>query len=221
EGSIFRDLMLTPYLSDTFKRINCRGGTPWPPAIRNKPGTKTDGHGVPLLQLPIKVVKFYKQQTMNSKLSLTFALAIPALLCCLGSATATTHELYSPDQKIQVIVHVDERITYDVRVNGKAVLENSSISMDVDHNILGKNAKVNSSKTDLVDRTIEPAVKQKFAKVREHYNELRLSFEGNFALTFRAYDEGVAYRFEISLPQAEVKVYGEEASFNFAGNYNV
>jgi len=160
---------------------------------------------------------------MHSQLCpVKFALAISLLLCCLEiSKAATAHELYSPDKKIQVIVHVDERIAYDVRVNGKTVLENSSVSMDVDHNVLGKNAKVKGSKTDLVDRTIEPAVKQKFAKVREHYNELRLSFEGNFALTFRAYNEGVAYRFETSLPQSEVKVYGEEAIFNFAGNYNV
>jgi len=160
---------------------------------------------------------------MHSQLCpVKFALAISLLLCCLEiSKAATAHELYSPDKKIQVIVHVDERIAFDVRVNGKTALENSSVSMDVDHNVLGKNAKVNGSKTDLVDRPIEPAVKQKFAKVREHYNELRLSFEGNFALTFRAYNEGVAYRFETSLPQSEVKVYGEEASFNFAGNYNV
>jgi alpha-glucosidase len=160
---------------------------------------------------------------MNNKLfPLKFALAIPALLVCLGAASAaTSHDLYSPDKKIQVTVHVDERIAYDVRVNGKPVLQNSTISMDVDHHILGKNAKVTATNTNTVDRTIEPAVKQKFAKVREHYNELRLSFDGNFTVTFRAYNEGVAYRFETSLPQAEVKVYADEASFNFAGNYNV
>jgi len=160
---------------------------------------------------------------MNSRLfPLNLALAISALLFCLGSVSAaTTHELYSPDKKIQVTVHVDERISYDVLVNSKPVLQNSTVSMDVDHRLLGRDAKVNASKTDSIDHTIEPAVKQKFAKVREHYNELRLSFDGNFALTFRAYNEGVAYRFETSLPQTEVKVYAEEASFNFAGNYNV
>ena len=67
---------------------------------------------------------------------------------------------------------------------------------------------------------IEPPVKLKSAKIREHYNELRLSFT-SFALTFRAYNEGVAYRFETSLPQTDVKIYGEEATFNFADNYNV
>ena len=45
--------------------------------------------------------------------------------------------------------------------------------------------------------------------------------EGGYAIVFRAYNEGAAYRFETSLPQSEVKVYGEEVSLNFAGDYRV
>jgi alpha-glucosidase len=69
------------------------------------------------------------------------------------------------------------------------------------------------------DGVLEPAVRQKFAKVRENYNELRLEMEGNYAVVFRAYNEGTAYRFETSLPQTEVKVYGEEVSLHFTGDY--
>ncbi|HEV8428868.1 MAG TPA: glycoside hydrolase family 97 protein [Pyrinomonadaceae bacterium] len=148
------------------------------------------------------------------------AFAILALLAYFNPVSATTHELQSPDNKIVVIVRIEERISYDVRVNGSPVLQNSTLSLDVDHQKLGNNAKLESAKNDSVDRTIEAPVKVKFAKIREHYNELRLSFT-NFALTFRAYNEGVAYRFETALPQTEVKVYSEEAVLNFAGNYNV
>src|ERR1700732_4456058 len=69
--------------------------------------------------------------------------------------------------------------------------------------------------------TLEPPVRQKFARVRENYNELRLTLEGNYAVIFRAYDEGVAYRLETSLPQPEVRVYNEESSFNFPDDYRV
>jgi alpha-glucosidase len=37
-------------------------------------------------------------------------------------------------------------------------------------------------------------------------------------VTFRVYNEGVAYRFETSLPASEVKIYGEEMNLNFAAN---
>lgn len=149
------------------------------------------------------------------------SLALAALFVFFSTALANnSHELRSPDSRIVVTVRVEDRITYDVRVNGNPVLKDSTISLDVDHKKLGHDAKVDSVKNDTVDRVIEPPVKLKFAKIREYYNELRLSFTG-FAVTFRAYNEGVAYRFETSLPQAEVKVYGEEAVFNFADNYNV
>jgi alpha-glucosidase len=149
------------------------------------------------------------------------SLALVALLVFFSSVFADgSHELRSPDNRIVVTVRVDERISYDVRVNGNPLLQDSRISLDVDHQKLGHDAKLDGVKTDAVDSVIEPPIKQKFAKIREHYNELRLAFK-DFALTFRAYNEGVAYRFETSLPQTEVKVYGEEAVFKFVDNYNV
>ncbi len=149
------------------------------------------------------------------------SLALVALLVFFSPVFAdTSHELRSPDNRIVVTVRVGERISYDVRVNGNLVMQDSRLSLDVDHQKLGRDAKAKAVKNDAVDRVIEPPVRLKFAKIPERYNELRLSFTG-FAVTFRAYNEGVAYRFETSLPQTEVKVYGEEATFNFAGNYNV
>ena len=76
------------------------------------------------------------------------------------------------------------------------------------------------AKTRTYDGALEPAVRQKFAKIRENYNELRLEMEGNYAVVFRAYNEGTAYRFETFFPQSDVKVYKEEVSLNFAGDYS-
>jgi hypothetical protein len=42
--------------------------------------------------------------------------------------------------------------------------------------------------------------------------------EGGYAVVFRAYNEGAAYRFETSLGEAQVKIYGEESAFNFSAN---
>jgi len=39
--------------------------------------------------------------------------------------------------------------------------------------------------------------------------------------SYSALQRGTAYRLETSLTQSQVKVYREEASFNFAGNYTV
>ena len=91
----------------------------------------------------------------------------------------------------------------------------------MEHNKLGVQPKVIDAKTHSTDQVVEPVVRQKFAKIRDHYNELRLKMDGGYSVVFRAYNEGVAYRFETSLPQEKVKVYGEESAFNFPTNYVV
>ena len=97
-------------------------------------------------------------------------------------------------------------------------MEDCTLSLDVDHVALGVNPKVISAKEHTYDKFIEPSIRQKFAKIRDNYNELRLQLDGGYSVVFRAYNEGVAYRFETALPQQQVKIYGEEVKYNFAGN---
>ncbi|HKX27368.1 MAG TPA: glycoside hydrolase family 97 N-terminal domain-containing protein, partial [Blastocatellia bacterium] len=131
------------------------------------------------------------------------------------------YALGSPDRKIEVKIQIGDRLKYSVLFNGKPLLQESTLSINIDQQTLGRQPKVKAAKPGNLDRMIEPAVRQKFARIRENYNELRLEMEGNYAVVFRAYNEGVAYRIETSLPQPEVKIYGEEALFNFAGDYRV
>ncbi len=148
------------------------------------------------------------------------ALMLVPLMCLAGRATAqASYTLVSPNKQVELRVRTGDRIQYDVFFKGTALLQNSTFSIDIDHNTLGLQPRVKDVKQRTYDGVLEPAIRQKFAKVRESYSELRLEIEGNYAVVFRAYNEGTAYRFETSLPQNEVKVYGEEVSLHFAGDY--
>ena len=148
------------------------------------------------------------------------ALMLVPLMCLAGRATGqASYTLVSPNKQVELRVRTGDRIQYDVLFKGTLLLQNSTFSIDIDHNTLGVQPRVRDTKQRTYDGTLEPPVRQKFAKVRENYNELRLTMEGNYAVVFRAYNEGTAYRFETSLPQNEVKVYGEEVSLHFAGDY--
>jgi len=136
------------------------------------------------------------------------------------TVNADTYDLSSPNSKIQIKIAVGERITYDVLVAGKTVLQNSALSIDIDHAILGFNPKVKSTKTNAIDRELIAPVPVKSVRIREAYKELRLEMEGNYAIVFRAYDGGIAYRIETTLPQRDVKVFKEEVSLNFSGDYS-
>ncbi|HLZ50202.1 MAG TPA: glycoside hydrolase family 97 protein [Candidatus Acidoferrum sp.] len=136
-----------------------------------------------------------------------------------GAAAQASYDLRSPDNRIEVRIRTNQSIRYDVLLKGQMLLENCTLSLDVDHKVLGRDAKVLRSKERSVNGVVEPVVRQKFAKIRESFNELRLEMDGGYAVVFRAYDEGAAYRLETTLPEKQVKIYGEEANLRFPGNF--
>jgi alpha-glucosidase len=138
-----------------------------------------------------------------------------------NAAAQSSYDLRSPDGRIEIRIRTAGQIRYDIVLKGRAVLENCTLSLDVEHKKLGPQPKVIDAKERSSDQVVEPVVRQKFAKIRDHYNELRLNMEGQYAVVFRAYNEGAAYRFETSMPQEHLKIYGEESAFNFPTNFVV
>ena len=154
--------------------------------------------------------------------------SVPLLLLLLSGSILTgsvaaqsSYDLRSPDGRIEIRIRTANRVRYDVLLKGRALLEDCTLSLDVDHKKLGEDPKIVDAKQRSYDQIVEPVIRQKFAKIRDNYNELRLTMEGGYAVVFRAYNEGAAYRLETSLPEKQVKVYGEEASFNFPANFIV
>ena len=145
-----------------------------------------------------------------------------SLFFVVQSAMAQSYyTVRSPNQRIEVRVHTADHLTYDVLLNGNPLLQNSTLSLNINRTNLGANPRVLATERRGENREIISPVPQKSVRIREHYNELKMEMEGNYVVVFRAFNEGVAYRFETSLAANEAKVYGEEVHFNFAGDYNV
>src|SRR5687767_14599105 len=148
--------------------------------------------------------------------ALFFFVAAPALS---PTQAATTYDLTSPNKKLNLRIDVGPRIEYDLLLNQVSLLENATLALDVEHRKLGIDPEVLSTTPTTVNREIRVPVPRQFAVLREHYNELRIVFKDAYAIVFRLYNEGMSYRFETSLPQNTVRVYNEEATFSFAGNF--
>jgi len=131
------------------------------------------------------------------------------------------YSLRSPDQRIEVKIHTADRLTYDVLLKGVTLLQNSTLSMKIRGITIGVQPKVKAARQSTVDQEIVSAVPQKSVRIREHYNELRLEMEADYAVVFRVFNEGVSYRFAPEFPVKPVRVEAEEARLNFAGDYNV
>lgn len=128
---------------------------------------------------------------------------------------AGSYELISPDGRLKMTIEVDTDIRYGLMVDEQSVLLPSAIGLELeDGTVLGKNTVVKNTSTRTVNEII-PVVNGKNHELTGHYNELVLETE-KFDLLFRAYDEGVAYRFRTAL-DGEVIIKHEIADFNFDG----
>ncbi len=154
---------------------------------------------------------------MNFKVILTsFAVFSAAILP--SSAKDVTYKVIPPDGHIRATVAVGESVSYSVTHDDDTLIEPSEISMTLSGGVVfGENDKVRKVRKSSVGQTI-PAIAYKKAWVRDNYNEIALIFK-EFTLAFRAYDEGVAYRFTSSLKE-DSKVLSEKADFSFAKDWD-
>ena len=134
-----------------------------------------------------------------------FALMLSALLLAVGlSAAPKTYELASPDGGLRVSISAGDGISYTLTSGEDVLLENSAIGMfTTDGQVFGG---------------VQP-VSKAVRKTDAEYNEITLKFK-KFSVVFRAYDEGMAYRF-ISNLKAPFKVEQEMARFAFPQDWNM
>ena len=134
-------------------------------------------------------------------------------------ASAKTYDLTSPDGKVKVAVEIGEGIEYSLSYGDEEILAPSQIGLEFKGKPLSYSVRKVSRRT--IDQMHYAIVPVKAKENREHCNELKIAFKGNWAVVFRAYDNGVAYRFETSFNDAEVYVTDETAEYVFAEDNDV
>lgn len=144
---------------------------------------------------------------------------LAAGLFILGFAmpsAAQTFALHAPTQPLEAVVQAGDRLTLELRFRDRVLVRATGIGMDIDGTLRADAMpKVSGSARRSVDEVIRPVVPEKRSAIPDRYNELRLSLGPSLSAVFRAYDDGVAYRFETSLP-GEVTVRGERAEMRFS-----
>ncbi|UOE50677.1 glycoside hydrolase family 97 protein [Mucilaginibacter sp. SMC90] len=131
------------------------------------------------------------------------------------NVSAQTYTVKSPDNNLKLELKANDSVSYSLTYKNNQLILPSAIGLKLDKTILGTNAKVISAKPSTVNKTIRPLY-GKAAVLTDNYNELAISFAGNYKLLIRAYNEGVAYRFVTDLKDS-VKVMSEQAGFNLKG----
>lgn len=142
------------------------------------------------------------------------------MLLSAAGVSAREYELKSPDGKIAVRVSDTDSLSWSVSRWEELLLKPSAISMDIrstSGKILTSSSRVVGTSRRSVDELLEVTVPTKFSAIHDRCNELTLRLKGGWSVTFRVYDNGVAYRFSTSFGKgSKVFVHGEQSNFNFA-----
>lgn len=136
------------------------------------------------------------------------------LLFMSGLVFGQQYSVSSPDGVNTIEIFTDGQLTYQVRHRGQLVLDQSPISIVINGRTLGQNPTVTAREERSGDRILRPVIKEKRAEISDRYQELELRFEGDYGVRFRAYDDGVAYRFFTNFDE-EATVTAEEITYNF------
>ena len=154
---------------------------------------------------------------MNLK-QLSFTLLLILVFAGKGFSQKTL-ELKSPNGAIKVVVDVTDKIRYSVSYQADALLTNNSLSLQIKNDAVGS-PKLIGSKLSTGSAIIKPYISLKYSTVKSTYNKLLLNFKGNYSVEFRAFDDGIAYRF-ITRKKGEIEVLGEDVTLNFPNSYDL
>ena len=148
--------------------------------------------------------------------------AILSLLLLIGNASLAAKEkkyvLSSPDGTLKVEISAGNELAYQVMHGNDTILSHSNIGLVLENGtIVGKTPRITGERR----RKIKDNMESPFYRFKEFVatgNELDLKLKGGFGIIFRAYNEGVAYRF-YTTQSSDIIIKEEQAEFNFKEDY--
>ncbi|MBR5103248.1 MAG: glycoside hydrolase family 97 protein [Bacteroidales bacterium] len=145
---------------------------------------------------------------------------LAAVLMTVGAAAASKHyELKSPDGNLVVSIEAGEGVSYSLTHGQDLLIAMTNIAMaTVEGVYFGGVQPVKKVTRRSVSETIQTVVYKK-VEVKDEFNEIVLRFK-NFSVVFRAYDDGMAYRF-ISHLKGQYHIEYEMAKFDFVQDWNM
>ena len=143
-----------------------------------------------------------------------YSLILMVAACVSGYAQKVV-TAKSPDGQTSVSVTLADRIYYDVVSHNETLLKRSVIGMRLRDKTLGANPVLKKKSVRAVKETVKPLLPLKFSEVDNRYTLLSMEMKGGYAVDFRLYNDGIAFRMRTSLP-GEIEVMQENTVFQLA-----
>lgn len=134
------------------------------------------------------------------------------------NAAEKKYAVVSPDGKLKVEISAGKQLAYEVHYENEIVLSKSIIDVILsDKGSMGMDARVKGVRSKRIVEDVKSPF-YRFSGFVASCNELDLKLSNGFGVIFRAYDDGMAYRF-YTTRKDEVKIENEIAEFNFPKDF--
>jgi len=160
------------------------------------------------------------------KKSILFFLSV--FFCC--NSSAQKYELLSPDRKLKAEIEINRGISADLKRNEARIVKLSNLELETGCiTQSGFRYKIKKTNRESVNEIVRPEIREKASELVNAYNELEIRFRADYSVTFRLFNEGLAYRFttfskdsliikkenlEISLGENDSARFQSSKSFN-------
>ena len=151
---------------------------------------------------------------------------ICALLFCLGTASAQQKfSVASPDGKLKLVLDIaPEKVAYSVKYGKQQLLEDSRLGFEFDSGEFGAGLKAGKVQRRKIDEAYELVV-GKVRRARNYCNEMTVPLverngkERTVNLIVRAFDDGIAFRYEF--PEQHIYITDYQRLFILIGTTSV
>jgi alpha-glucosidase len=160
-------------------------------------------------------------------------IASMAILSCHSGQKNTVETVFSPDSLIQVKCFISDsmadQLLYSVWFNNAEIIRPSGFELNFKNaEPIKGNLKITNVRKETVNETWD-RVWGKRKSVRNHYNQLVVELQEKVKpnrlinLYFRAYNDGVAVRYELPMQKGmdTIVLTNEKIAFNFTDNHTI
>jgi hypothetical protein len=145
----------------------------------------------------------------NNQLKMKNIFIAVCVLCTLNACQTKEWALTSPDNNLSVTIHNEKQLSYHVNYKGQDVILSSPLGIDREDEQFSENLSFSAVSPVLVIDELYTLKAGKRLECRNHANEFTIEFKNaNKAvvqLIVRAYDDGVAFRY--NFPGEDGKLY--------------
>lgn len=111
------------------------------------------------------------------------------------AVSAEEYELASPDGKLVARIKIAEGIQVTLQKGGSHIVTLGNLALNAENSPVNPGWQVQEVSRNTVNETVTPEIREKANTLLNSYNELTLRFSSIYSLTFRLFNEGLAYRF--------------------------